>query len=178
VHKGGSRGLPANYRPVAFTNHIIKMFERVVRRCLVTHMEENSLLPDDQQGFRSKRSCLTQLLSYWDSVLDQMEEGKGVDVVYTDFAKAFNKCETGFLLQRLREFGVRGRMGHWLAAFLDPLVRMQSVGVDGRLSTLTSVVSGVPQGSVLEPCLFLIHLMGISTNISAGTTASFFADDT
>ena len=78
--------MPGNYRPVALTSHIIKMFERVVRRCLVTHMEENNLLPDGQHGFRSKRSCLTQLLSYWDSVLDQMEEGKGVDAVYTDFA--------------------------------------------------------------------------------------------
>jgi ribonuclease P/MRP protein subunit RPP40 len=141
-------------------------------------MEENNLLPDGQHGFRSKRSCLTQLLSYWDSVLDQMEEGKGVDAVYTDFAKAFDKCETGVLLHRLKECGVRGKMGHWLAAFLDPSVRMQSVGVDGRLSTLASVVSGVPQGTVLGPCLFLIHLMGISTNLSAGTTASSFADDT
>ena len=65
-----------------------------------------------------------------------------------------------------------------LGAFLDPTIRKQSVGVDGRLSPLTSVVSGVPQGTVLGPCLFLIHLMGISTNISAGTTASSFADDT
>jgi hypothetical protein len=73
--------LPANYRPVALTSHIIKMFERVVRRCLVRHLEENNLLPDGQHGFRSKRSCLTQLLSYWDSILDQMEEGKGVVAV-------------------------------------------------------------------------------------------------
>ena len=178
VHKGGSRGLPANYRPVALTSHIIKMFERVVRRCLVRHLEENNLLPDGQHGFRSKRSCLTQLLSYWDSILDQMEEGKGVDAVYTDFAKAFDKCETGVLLHRLKECGVRGKMGHWLAAFLDPTIRKQSVGVDGRLSPLADVISGVPQGTVLGPCLFLIHLMGISHNLSAETSVSSFADDT
>ena len=69
-------------------------------------------------------------------------------------------------------------MGHWLAAFLDPSVRMQAVGVEGRLSGLTSVVSGVPQGTVLGPCLFLIHLMGIANNISSETVASSFADDT
>ena len=157
VHKGGSRGLPGNYRPVALTSHIMKMFERVVRRWLVAHLEENDLLPDGQHGFRGKHSCLTQLLSYWDNILDQMEEGKGVDAVYTDFAKAFDKCETGVLLHKLKECGIRGKVGHWLAAFLDPAVRMQAVGVDGRLSDLTSVLSGVPQGTVLGPCLFLIH---------------------
>ena len=107
-----------------------------------------------------------------------MEGGKGVDSVYTDFAKAFDKCETGVLLHRLKECGVRGKMGHWLAAFLDPSVKMEAVGVDGRLSDLMPVVSGVPKGTVLGPCLFLIHLMGIASNISCETIASSFADDT
>ena len=178
VHKGGSRGMPSNYRPVALTSHIIKLFERVVRRKLVTHLEENNLLPDGQHGFRARRSCLTQLLAYWDKILDQMEDGNGVDAVYTDFAKAFDKCETGVLLHRLRECGVRGKAGCWLAAFLDPKVRKQAVGVDGRLSPLVSVVSGVPQGTVLGPCLFLVHLMDIAIKLSDGTSASSFADDT
>ena len=178
VHKGGSRGLPSNYRPVALTSHIIKLFERVVRMRLVAHLEENNLLPDGQHGFRARRSCLTQLLSYWDKILEQMEEGKGVDAVYTDFAKAFDKCETGVLLHMLQECGVQGKVGCWLAAFLDPNVRKQAVGVDGRLSSLVFVMSGVPQGTVLGPCLFLVHLMDISTTLSDGTTVSSFADDT
>ena len=128
--------------------------------------------------FRARRSCLTQLLTYWDKILDQLEEGKGVDSVYTDFAKAFDKCETGVLLHKLKECGVRGKMGCWLGAFLDPSTRLQSVVVDGTLSPLVSVVSGVPQGTVLGPCLFLVHLMGIADNLSLGTTASSFADDT
>ena len=104
-----------------------------------------------------------------------------MDAVYTDFAKAFDKCETGVLIHRLKDCGVMvvmGRMGHWLAAFLDPSVRMQAVGVEGRLSDLSSVVSGVPQGTVLGPCLFLIHLMGISRSVSSETGVSSFADDT
>ena len=154
VHKGGSRGQPSNYRPVALTSHIMKVFERVVRRKLVDHLEKNNLLPNGQHGFRSKRSCLTQLLAYWDQILDNLEEGKVVDSVYTDFAKAFDKCETGVLLHRLKECGVRGKMGQWLAAFLDPSVRKQAVGVEGRLSPLVPVVSSVPQGTVLGPLSF------------------------
>ena len=95
VHKGGSRGIPKKYRPVALTSHIVKVFERVIRRSLVKHLEENNLLPDGQHGFRAYRSTLTQLLSYWDTILEELEQGHGVDVIYTDFSKAFDKIESG-----------------------------------------------------------------------------------
>ena len=107
-----------------------------------------------------------------------MEQGKCVDVVYTDFSKAFDKCETGVLLHRIRECGISGKVGLWIAAFLDSAVRKQAVGVQGRLSTLVSVISGVPKGIVLGPFLFLIHLLGISDNIFCETAVSSFADDT
>ena len=97
------------------------IFKRVLRRWLVSHLEENNLLPEGQHGFRAKRSCLTQLLAYWDNILDQLEEGKGVDIVYTDFAKAFDKCETGVLLHKLKECGVRGKVGLLAGSFPGPL---------------------------------------------------------
>ena len=122
--------MPANYRPVALTSHVSKIFERVLRKFLVSHLEENSLLLEGQYGFRAKRSCLTQLLNYWDDILEHLENGSGVDAVYTDFAKAFDKCETGVLLQRLKDCGIRGKVGMWLAAFLDPSTRKQAVGVN------------------------------------------------
>ena len=178
VHKGGSKAEPSQYRPVALTSHIIKVFERVLRRALVIHLETQGLLPTEQHGFREYRSTLTQLLSHWDNVLDHLEKGETVDVIYTDFSKAFDKCETNVLLHTLRECGVMGRVGQWLAAFLDPHSRKQAVGVEGRVSSLVPVLSGVPQGTVLGPVLFLVHIRGISTNLSPGTSSSSFADDT
>ena len=135
-------------------------------------------MQEGQHGFRPKRSCLTQLLKYWDKILDLLGEGKSVDAIYTDFSKAFDKCETGVLLRKIRECGIRGRLGCWLAAFLDPKVQRQSVGVEGRHSELIYVLSGIPQGTVLGPILFLVHLTGIAECLSPDTSASSFADDT
>ena len=134
--------------------------------------------PDGQHGFRAMRSTLTQLLSFWDSVLEKLEDGQGVDVIYTDFSKAFDKVETGVLLHKVRDCNVGGNLGKWLASFLDPSVRKQAVVVEGAVSDLMPVISGVPQGTVLGPVLFLIHIREIASELSAGTTATSFADDT
>ena len=178
IHKGGSRVDPAKYRPVALTSHLIKVFERVIRKSLVNHLEALDLLPDNQHGFRQLRSTLTQLLAHWDSVLDSLEHGESVDVIYTDFSKAFDKCETNVLLHTLRECRVMGRVGAWISAFLDQNTRKQAVRVEGRISEQTPIISGVPQGTVLGPVLFLIHIRNISSNLSTGTQSASFADDT
>ena len=102
IHKGGSRSAPKNYRPVALTSHLIKVFERVLRRVLVRHIERQGILPDGQHGSRAMRSTLTQLLSHWDSILEGLEKGEGLDAVYLDFSKAFDKVETGVLLHKLK----------------------------------------------------------------------------
>ena len=178
IHKGGSRSLPKQYRPVALTSHLIKIFERVVRRALVAHIELNDLLPNGQHGSRATRSTLTQLLSHWDVILAGLEEGGGVDSVYLDFSKAFNKVETGVLLHKLRDSKVLGKVGVWLGRFLDSTCRQQAVAVEGRLSGLSPVISGVPQGTVLGPVLFLLHISCIAREVSPGTNVSSYVDDT
>ena len=178
LHKGGSRAAPKNYRPVALTSHLIKVFERVIRKSLVNHMDMHQIIPNDQHGSRAMRSTLTQLLAHWDTILDGLEEGGGVDVVYLDFSKAFDKVEHRVLLHKLRESKVQGKVGVWLARFLDSASRKQAVVVDGRVSGLSPVISGVPQGTVLGPILFLLHISNIAREVSTLTTLKSYVDDT
>jgi len=95
IHKGKSRALPQNYRPIALTSQLIKVFEKVVRRHLVLFMERHDLFNPTQHGFRGGRSCLSQLLCHIDRVTKLLEEGKSVDCVYLDFSKAFDKVDIG-----------------------------------------------------------------------------------
>ena len=124
------------------------------------------------------RSTLTQLLSHWDSIIEGLESGKGVDYVYLDFSKAFDKVETGVLLHKLRDGKILGKVGCWLAAFLDSRHRKQAVVVEGRVSGLSNVISGVPQGTVLGPILFLLHIADIARGVSEGNVTSSYVDDT
>ena len=149
-----------------------------MRLALVEHIERHGLLPDGQHGSRAKRSTLTQLMAHWDSILDGLKEGNGVDCVYLDFSMAFDKVETGVLLHKLKSSKVKGRMGVWLGKFLDPATRKQAVAVEGRLSDLSPVISGVPQGTVLGPILFLLHISSIAREVSPGTHITSYVDDT
>ena len=175
IHKGKSRAIPKNYRPVALTSLLIKVFEKVIRRHLVSYMEETHQFNPSQHGFRGGRSCLSQLLEHFDLVTRRMEEGKTVDVIYLDFAKAFDKVDMGITLRKLKKIGINGMLGRWLHCFLTG--RYQRVIVNGTKSDPVPVVSGVPQGSVLGPLLFLILIGDIDQDVATSFISSF-ADDT
>ena len=175
IHKGKSRAVPKNYRPVALTSHLIKVFEKIVRKRIVELMSDNILFNHLQHGFRGGRSCLSQLLSHFDRITTELEKGNGVDIIYLDFAKAFDKLDHGITLHKLKSLGIRGQLGQWIFTFLTN--RLQSVVVDGRKSSPEPVISGVPQGSVLGPLLFLVLIGDIDMNIATAFLSSF-ADDT
>jgi hypothetical protein len=175
IYKGGPRSLPKNYRPVALTSHIIKVFEKIFSRRLVSFLEESESMNKGQHGFRGGRSCLSQLLAHHDHILQALESGSNLDVVYLDFEKAFDKVDHGVLLHKLRDHGVVGLVGRWIGAFLRD--RVQSVAVDGCVSAESRVESGVPQGSVLGPILFLVLLSDVDRGVETARVTSF-ADDT
>ena len=175
IHKGGNRGIPANYRPISLTSHIIKLFEKIVRKAIVTYIEDNKLFNSTQHGFRMGRSCLSQLLAHYDKILSFLENGMNVDVVYLDFSKAFDKVDYDILLKKLSDLGIGGKIGRWIHSFLTG--RRQCVLVNGIRSEYSPVLSGVPQGSVLGPLLFLILIGDIDDSLLESILSSF-ADDT
>ncbi len=175
IYKGGHQGLAVNYRPVALTSHLIKIFEKVIRKYIVKFLEENNKLNDSQHGFRAGRSCVSELLSHYDEIINILESGSNVDTIYLDFAKAFDKVDHGIVLKKLSLSGVRGKLLQWIKSFLSS--RTQTVLVNGLLSTPAPVTSGVPQGSVLGPLLFNIYLNDLLYVLNNTHTCNF-ADDT
>ena len=175
IYKGGDRTLAVNYRPIALTSHIIKLVEKILVKSINEFLDENDLHNAGQHGFRSKRSCLSQLLEHQLDILEALGDGLDVDVIYLDFAKAFDKVDHGILLHKLKSRGIKGILLRWIEAFLTG--RKQCVAVDGAVSSESAVISGVPQGSVLGPLLFLIHISDINDSL-LHSTATSFADDT
>ena len=175
IHKGGSKGEAKNYRPVALTSHVIKIFEKILRKKIIEFLQKTGKLNDSQHGFRGGRSTLSQLLSHFDKILKGLERGEDVHVVYLDFAKAFDKVDFGVVLKKLKSLGIRGKLGRWIHCFLTG--RTQRVVVGGASSSVKEVISGVPQGSVLGPLLFLIMIGDIDKSLLTAFLSSF-ADDT
>ena len=165
IHKGGSLSDPAQFRPISLTSHLMKTMERVMRKCLTNFLEVTNKLDPRQHGTRSGRSTLSQLLEHQDQILKALEAGDNIDCIYLDFAKAYDKVDHGILLKKMKMLGITGSLGRWILNFLSG--RGQQTMVKGRKSETFPLISGVPQGSVMGPLLFLIFIGDISEGVSA-----------
>ena len=174
VFKKGEHYEPINYRPVSLTSIPCKILEHVLVSNLMKHFENNCILNKRQHGFRRGRSCESQLLEFVEEVSAGLDSGLPTDVVIMDFAKAFDRVNHSLLTHKLEQYGVTGTTNKWIGNFLQN--RSQAVVVEGETSEPICVKSGVPQGSVLGPCLFLAYINDLPEKVTS--TSRLFADDT
>ena len=173
IHKKGDRTVPSNYRPVSLTSQVCKVLESIVKKHILEHLTRNNILSDMQHGFREGRSCLTNLLDTLEMWTETLSEENGIDVAYLDFRKAFDLVSHRHLLHKMAKYGITQQILNWVAAFLDS--RTQRVVIRGTTSKAFDVTSGVPQGSVLGPVLFLIFINDLPLEVIS--PMSLFADD-
>ena len=173
IFKKGDRSKASNYRPVSLTSICSKMLEHIVHHHIMCHFDKYNILTSAQHGFRKRRSCESQLIATLQDLAKGIDDKSQIDAVLLDFSKAFDKVPHHRLSLKLDQYGVRGNILRWVTNFLSN--RSQAVVCEGHKSQLADVVSGVPQGTVLGPLLFLAYINDMPDQVSS--TIRLFADD-
>lgn len=174
IFKKGDKGDPGNYRPVSLTCILCKVMESFIKDCILKYFECNNMFNDCQHGFRNNRSCATQLLEVMEDITTMIDEKKDIDIIYLDFKKAFDSVPHARLFEKLRSYGIGGCLLNWIKSFLSD--RTQRVKVGSEFSDFGKVTSGIPQGSVLGPLLFIIFINDLPDVLLSN--CRLFADDT
>ena len=173
IFKKGDKHLPSNYRPVSLTSVSCKLLEHIIVKHIMNHVETYNILTSRQHRFRSGHSCESQLIITAEDLLSSVDTGKRIDMSILDFSKAFDMVPHARLMGKLELYGIRGDVHRWISTFLSN--RTQKVVPDGFHSDTVTVDSGVLQGTVFGPILFLL----IKNDLPAQVKSYFrlFADD-
>ena len=173
VYKGGRRDLPSNYRPIALLPILSKVMESIIGDQLMRYLEMADILSIHQHGFRQNRSTLTNLMVAREDWTKAVDQHCGVDVIFLDFSKAFDRVNHGILMHKLAQYGIGDPLLTWFRCYLNN--REMVVRVSNSLSSSVAVPCGVPQGSVLGPRLFSIFINDLPDVIKCKIL--LFADD-
>lgn len=173
IYKSGDRSMPSNNRPISLTSIPGKLLEHIISSAVMKYLSKNNFFFNNQHGFQKGHSCETQLFELITDLHQAVHDSLKIEAIFIDFKKAFDKVPHARLLMKLSRLNIHSKIITWITSFLTN--RYQFVSVSGQSSALTKVKSGVPQGSVLGPILFLIYINDISKNIYS--TVRLFADD-
>ena len=173
IFKKGNRAEPSNYRPVSLTSIPCKLLEHIIHTNVMGHFEKYNIINEEQHGFRKGRSCESQLALTINDLAKILDRQGQADVVITDFSKAFDTVPHKRLLLKLHRSGITGALHSWFKNFLT--TRSQSVVLDSVSSSSVWVQSGVPQGTVLGPLLFILYISDLPQGIKS--QVRLFADD-
>lgn len=173
IHKSGDKTAASNYRPISITSILCRMLESIIKTVVTDHCNDNNIFSDSQYGFRQRRGCILQLLKVFDDWSRFIDSDIPVDAVFLDFRKAFDCVPHKRLLLKIEKLGISGNLLKWIKDFLTN--RQQRVLINGISSEWTEVSSGVPQGSVLGPLLFILYVNDLPSEVSS--FCKLFADD-
>lgn len=173
AHKGGSKADVTNFRQISLTCTVSKLLEHIILKHITTYLENERILSPHQHGFRKELSTVTQLMELAHDISKSIDQQKQVDLIFLDFSKAFDKVSHKKLISKLELYLGAGPIITWIKNYLSN--RSQFVEVNNETSAPTQVTSGVTQGCVLAPVLFLLFINDLPTNIK--TNIRPFADD-
>jgi len=173
IFKKGCKSQATNYRPISLTSQVVKLIETCIREQLWEFLIKHKALNPHQHGFTKHKSCFTNLLESHNNWTKAIDDRHSVDIIYLDYSKAFDSVPHLRLLSKLQAYGIQGNLLKWIRNFL--IGRQQKVVLNQHSSQWTNVSSGVPQGSVLGPLLFLLYVNDITDCIQS--TMEMFADD-